>query len=67
MKRIKWGNVLKLIIFLFCIGLIIYDFYMLTIHSFITGNLLSWNYLGFITFCISFIIAGKIYSDFTRN
>lgn len=65
--KIKWGNVVKAIIFLFCIGLILHDFYMLTIHSFVTGNLYGWTWYGFITFWIAVMIASLIYEDFEEQ
>lgn len=66
-KKIKWGNVGKAIIFLFCIGLILHDFYMLTIHSFVTGQYCGWTWLGFITFWIAVMTAEAIYEDFEEQ
>ncbi len=65
--KIKWGNVFKALIFVFCVGMILHDFYMLTIYSFITGNFCSLTWFGVITLFINFIIAGGIYEDFEKQ
>lgn len=64
MKKIKWINVVKALVFVFCISMILYDTYMLTIGSWINGELYSWTWLGLITFILFFAIAGSIYDDF---
>ena len=64
MKRIKWGNVIKAIGFVFCIGMILYDTYMLTIGSWINGEMVGFTWLGLITYILFFAIAGSIYDDF---
>ena len=50
MKKIKWKNVFKALIFVFCICTILHDFYMLSIYSFITGKLCSLTWFGIITY-----------------
>lgn len=65
--KIKWGNVFKALIFVFCVGMILHDFYMLTIYSFITGNLCSLTWFGVITLFINIIIASGIYEDFEEQ
>lgn len=65
--KIKWGNVFKALIFVFCVGMILHDFYMLTIYSFITGNLCSLTWFGVITLLINIIIASGIYEDFEEQ
>mgnify|MGYP004599873853 FL=1 len=65
--KIKWGNVFKALIFVFCVGMILHDFYMLTIYSFITGNFCSLTWFGVITLFINIIIAGGIYEDFEEQ
>ena len=67
MKKVKWLNVIKLIIFAFCVGSICRDIYMLTIYSTITGNLVGWTWIGFITFILFIIVAGIIYDDFKEQ
>lgn len=66
-KKIKWGNVGKAIIFLFCVGIMIHDIYMLTIHSFVTSELCGWTWYGFITFLMAYVIAVAIYLDFEQQ
>ncbi len=67
MKKIKWKNVFKALIFVFCICTILHDFYMLSIYSFITGKLCSLTWFGIITLFINFIVAGVIYDDFEEQ
>ena len=63
-KKIKWGNLLKLIVFVFCIGVIIHDFYMLTLYSFITGKYVGWTWFGLATFILACGFVDVIYEDF---
>ena len=56
--KIKWDNVIKLLIFLFCVGLILHDFYLVAIKFY------SWTGIGFATFLLAIITASTIYSDF---
>lgn len=65
--KIKWLNVVKLILFIFCVYMILHDLYMITIHSYITGNMYSWTWLGFITFILFIVVAGAIYDDFEEQ
>lgn len=65
--KIKWLNVIKLILFIYCVYMILHDVYMITIHSYITGNMYSWTWLGFITFILFIIVAGTIYDDFEEQ
>ena len=62
--KIKWLNVIKLILFIFCVYMILHDLYLLSIHSLITGNMYGWTWLGFITFILFVITASTIYEDF---
>jgi len=65
--KIKWVNVIKLIVFIFCISMILHDIFMLTIYGWVTGNLYGWTWLGFITFILFCSIAGMIYEDFEEQ
>lgn len=53
----KLKNVFKLIALVSCLGIIIYDLYMLLIYPMISGSLISWSTFGFVTFIISLIIS----------
>lgn len=66
-KKIKWINVIKLFVFIYCVYMICHDVYMLTIHSYITGNMYGWTWIGFLTFILFFVIAGLIYEDFEEQ
>ena len=67
MKKIKWLNVMKSIIFILCVYMILHDLYMLTIYSTITGKLYGWTWLGFITFILFFVVASMIYDGFKEE
>lgn len=66
-KKIKWVNVIKLLIFLFCIGVIAKDFYMLTIYSWITGKYCGYTWFGFLTAIYLLLLASAIYDDFEEQ
>lgn len=66
-RKIKWLNVVKAVIFLFCITMILHDVFMLTVGGWITGELYGWTWLGFITFILFCSIAGMIYDDFEEK
>lgn len=59
-KKIKVINIFKLIILAACLGLIIYDLYMLLIYPIITKVLTSWTMYGFLTFVLAVIISLNI-------
>lgn len=67
MKKIKWVNVLKIILFMVCLGIILHDVYMLTIYSSITGKLCTYTWFGFLTFLIACMGAGLLYLDFDEQ
>lgn len=58
--KIKWKNVLLLILLLISLGVALYDTYILTINSWITSEIATWTWYGFITFIIAFITMEKI-------
>lgn len=59
-KKVRVINVLKLVILTACLGLIIYDLYMLLIYPIITKVLTSWTMYGFLTFALAVIISLNI-------
>lgn len=67
MKKKKIKNVIKSILFIFCVVMILHDLYMVTIHSYITGNMYGWSLFGFITFILFVMIASMIYEDFEEQ
>lgn len=58
--KIKWKNVLLLILLLISLGLVFYDTYILTINSWITSEISTWTWYGFITFILAFGTMEKI-------
>ncbi len=59
-KKIKWLNVIKLLLMLFCIGVILHDFYYLVI-----GYGFTW--LGFGTHILCWLFVSMIYDDFEEQ
>lgn len=58
--KIKWKNVLLLILLLISLGVALYDTYILTINSWITSEIATWTWYGFITFILAFVTMEKI-------
>lgn len=66
-RKINWINVIKAVVFIFCISMIIHDIFMLTVYGWITGNLYGWSWFGFLTFILFCSIACIIYEDFDEQ
>lgn len=69
MKRvkIKWKNVLKVLVMLVCLVFILYNVYMLTFYCFFTGKLIGWTWTGFFTFISAFATLGTLCEDIISN
>lgn len=61
--KINYKNVLKLAIFVICVGIILYDLYMILIYPLVSGVLTTWTMFGFISFIVSIYICIDIYSQ----
>ncbi len=61
MKRIKWKNLIVLIMLISSLLVILHDTYYLTLYSFITGKIYSFTWYGLITFILAFLIGGASY------
>lgn len=59
-KKIKVINIFKLIILAACLGLIIYDLYMILIYPIVNKVLVNWTMFGFLTFSLAVIISLNI-------
>ena len=62
--KIKWENVALIIVLLICASIVFHDVFMLTIYSWITGNMYGWTWFGFLTFLLAFAIGGEIVEYF---
>lgn len=62
--KIKWRNVALLGVLLLCVYIVGHDMFMLTIYSWITGEMLGWTWFGFLTFIIAFAVGGEIIEYF---
>ena len=62
--KIKWKNIALLVILLMCTYIVGHDVYMLTIYSWITGNMYGWTWFGFLTFLLAGAIGGEIIEYF---
>ena len=58
--KIKVINIFKLIILAACLGLIIYDLYMILIYPIVNKVLVNWTMFGFLTFALAVIISLNI-------
>lgn len=67
MKRIKWKNIILLLILLTTICLIVKDIYTITIYSWITGNMHCFTWLGVLTFSIEIVIGGGLIDYFIEQ
>lgn len=65
--KVKWLNVLLALIFIFASYIVLHDTYMLTIHSWITSEVIGWTWLGFITFALAFATVGMIINHFAKE
>ena len=65
--KLNWKNIGKVIVFIICLGFIMYDFYMLMIYPFMSGRLVSWTLIGFITFAAALWIMVAIYQEFDEQ
>lgn len=63
LKRIKWLNVLKIVGFIGCLALIIHDFYMITVYSWIHSVSVGFTWFGLGTFIAAIMIASLLYED----
>ena len=63
MKKINYKNIFKLIIFVICAGIILYDLYMLIIYPLVSGVLTGWTLFGFTSFIVSVYICVDIYDQ----
>lgn len=59
--KINYKNVLKLVILIFCLGVIIHDMYMLLIYPLISMTLTQFTLYGFLTFVLSIHISLNIF------
>lgn len=66
-RRIKWGNVFKALILIACLAFMLHDFWMLTFHSWFTGELVGWTWYGLITFFIIMGTASLLWEDFEEQ
>lgn len=58
MKRIKWNNVLKAMLFVVSSGIVLYDFYYIVIYPILTSHITTFTWLGLITciLCSTYIV-----------
>jgi len=58
MKKIKWGNIFKTILFFGCLYEVLYDFYYIVIYPIITTKIITFTWLGLIIciLCSSYIV-----------
>lgn len=67
LKKIHWLNVTKVITLLVCIGVLLHDFYRLSIEPFVTGQLTTFTWFGLITSALAFILGYAMYEDISEQ
>lgn len=65
-KKIKWGKIIEAIIFVFCIGVIVHDIFIV-IYALCTSQIAMFTYFGLITFIYAGALAYAIYEDFKEQ
>lgn len=65
--KIKWGNVLKAVVFLFSAYMILHDLYMISIYPIISGNYCGLTGFGLLVLITNFMIVGFICEDFEEQ
>mgnify|MGYP004511571229 CR=1 FL=1 len=58
--KIKWKNVLLLMLLLLCAYVVAHDVFMLTVYPLVTDKYVGWTWFGFATFIMAFALGGVI-------
>ena len=58
--KIKWKNVLLLMLLLLCSYVVAHDVFMLTVYPLVTDKYVGWTWFGFATFIMAFALGGVI-------
>lgn len=66
-RKIKWGNVEDLILFIVGTSVVVHDLYTIVFSQFVSGYLASWTWLGFGIFCISFYAMITSYENLKKE
>ena len=62
-RKINWLAVIEAILFLGSLAVIIHDFYMVTVYSWIHSITVGWTWFGLGTLFIDFMVASITYED----
>ncbi len=63
LKKIKWLNVLELLLFFSCLALVIHDLFMITIYSWINQISIGFTWFGLGTFIGALMAIETLYED----
>lgn len=66
-RKIKWSNILKFIVLISSLLLIIHDIFMITVYGWVTNNMASWTWFGFVTFVLAVVVVILILDDFDEQ
>jgi len=66
-KKNKWINVIKVLLFLIFLLIVVTDLFTLIFIPFFTSELPTWSIFGFITFLFSYTAIGIIVEDFQEQ
>lgn len=62
--KIRLGNLALMLLMISCFFLMIHDFYMMTIFSYVTGSTVGWTWFGFGTFLLAASVGSILYDYF---
>ncbi len=62
-QKIKWRNLFKIIVLMICISVIVHDFYMMTIYSWMHKTTMGWTLYGGFTFMLCGFISEYLFDD----
>ena len=62
-RKINWLAVIEAILFLGSLAVIIHDFYMVTVYSWIHSITVGWTWFGLGTLFIAFMVTSVTYED----
>lgn len=61
--KLKWKNLFKLLLFITLIMIILHDFYIISINSWITGKQATMTVFGLLTGAVNCFVAAVLYED----
>ncbi len=67
MKKVKWLNVAKAIIFVYCVGLVLHDSWIVGFSYWFTGQEVGFTWYGLLTYITALFIIDAFIEDFKEQ